>query len=118
MGAMMKMRGGGGGPAAAGPNGAPMDPSAMMSDPDMMKATEEMMGSMSPEMLSSMAKASGVDISEDKAKLIAKSLPTMLRLMRWFGHLKKGWKHMWSPKGKIVLAVIIVLIAMYQNYRT
>merc|ERR1719230_1138296 len=75
--------------AMAGKGG--MDPSAMMNDPDMLKATEQMMKNMSPEMLASMAKASGMDLSEDKAKLVAKFLPWLMRLMRWFGHLKKGW---------------------------
>merc|ERR1711920_1646 len=99
--------GGGGGsmPSFGGQSG--MDPSAMMSDPDMMKATEQMMSSMSPEMLASMAKASGLDISEDKAKMVAKFLPWMMRLMRWFGHVKKVWSAVWSRNGRIGLAVVV-----------
>jgi len=112
-----KFRGGGGGGSGGGNPNAPMDPSAMMNDPDMMKAAESMMASMSPEMLSSMAKASGVDLSEDKAKLVAKFLPWIMRLMRLFGYLKRLWTAMWSAKGRIVIAVLVVLVAMIQHFR-
>jgi len=111
-----KFRGGGGGAGGGNPN-APMDPSAMMNDPDMMKAAESMMASMSPEMLSSMAKASGVELSEDKAKLVTKFLPWIMRLMRLFGYLKRLWTAMWSAKGRIVIAVLVVLVAMIQHFR-
>merc|ERR1712137_1324560 len=40
--------------------GGSLDPSSLMSNPDMMKATEDMMKNMSPDMLSSMARASGM----------------------------------------------------------
>merc|ERR1712226_988951 len=91
-----QMRGGGGPAAAMRGGGEAMDPSTMMGDPDMMKAAEQMMSSMSPEMMASMAKASGVDISEDKAKMAVKFLPYLMRLMRLWGHLKKAWKAVWS----------------------
>merc|ERR1719401_933813 len=94
-----------------------MDPSAMMSDPDMLKATEQMMSSMSPEMLASMAKASGMDISEDKAKLVARFLPYMLKLLRVFTYLKKLWSAMWSAKGRVILAVVVLLAAVIQHFR-
>mmetsp|Transcript_61934 Transcript_61934/g.191763 ORF Transcript_61934/g.191763 Transcript_61934/m.191763 type:complete len:557 (-) Transcript_61934:102-1772(-) len=116
---MMKLSGGmrGGGAGGMGPPGN-MDPSAMMSDPDMLKATEEMMKNMSPETLASMAKASGMDISEDKAKLIAKFLPLIMRLMRWFGYLKRLWAAMWSKNGRLVLAGVVVGIAVLQHMRS
>merc|ERR1712032_461633 len=103
------MRGAGGGmPGGGAGEGGMPDPSAMMSDPDMMKATEDMMKNMSPEMLASMAKASGMDISEDKAKMVARFLPYMLKLLRVFTYLKKLWSAMWSAKGRVVLAVVVL----------
>lgn len=125
MGGMGGMGGGGGMPggmagmmAGMGGGKGGMDPSAMMSDPDMMKATEQMMSSMSPEMLASMAKASGMDISEDKAKMVARFLPLMMRLMRWFGYLKKGWNQLWTRNGRIGIAVFVLAIAYYQHSKT
>merc|ERR1712113_58649 len=100
-----------------GGDGGMPDPSAMMSDPDMMKATEDMMKNMSPEMLASMAKASGMDISEDKAKMVARFLPYMLKLFRVFTYLKKMWSAMWSPKGRVILAVVVLLVAVLQHFR-
>merc|ERR1719401_915510 len=108
--------GGGGGDGM--PDMGGMDPSAMLNNPEMMKATEEMMKNISPEMLASMAKASGVEISEDKAKLVAKFLPWLMKGMRLFGHVKKGWSAVWSKKGRLVLAAFVVFVAMYQHYRS
>merc|ERR1719464_593071 len=108
-----KMRGGG----AAGADGGMPDPSAMMNDPDMMKATEDMMKNMSPEMLASMAKASGLDLDEGKAKMVARFLPWLLKLMRLFGYLKKAWSAAFSRRGRLILAGCVVMIAMLQHYR-
>jgi len=112
-----RMRGGGDRSGGAG-GAADMDPSALLSDPDMMKATEEMMKNMSPETLASMARASGLDMSEDKAQVVAKFLPYMLKLMRCFTYLKKLWSAMWSPSGRIAVAVVIVLLAVLQHFRS
>lgn len=106
-----------GGTAGGMPSSAGMDPSSFMSDPDMMKATEEMMKGMPPETLASMARASGLDISDDKAKIIARFLPWMMKLMRWFGYLKRGWSAMCSPTGRVVLAVIVLMFAVLQHFR-
>merc|ERR1712113_1203822 len=108
-----RMRGNGGG--APSPEG--VDPASILNDPDMMKATEEMMKSMSPETLASMARASGMDISEDKAKLVARLLPWLMKAMRVMGHVKRLWSVIWSPRGRVVLAVVVVLFAVYQHYR-
>merc|ERR1719335_664278 len=79
-----KMRGGGAASGAKGPGDGPPDVASMMNDPDMMKATEDMMKNISPEMLQSMmspemlqsiSKSSGVEIDESRAKTIAKVLP-------------------------------------------
>lgn len=108
------MKGGPGGMASPGS----MDPSAMMNDPDMLKATEQMMKNISPEQLASMAKMSGMDISEDKAKMVAKFLPYMMRLMRLFGYLKKLWSSVWSKKGRFVIAGVVLLAAVVQHMRS
>merc|ERR1711972_241124 len=107
------MRGKGGG--APSPEG--VDPTSILNDPDMMKATEDMMKSMTPETLASMARASGMDISEDKAKLVARLLPWLMKFMRVFGHLKRFWSAMWSPRGRVFLAVAVLLFAISQHYR-
>jgi len=91
--------------------------SSMMNDPDMMKATEEMMKNMSPETLAAMAKASGVDLDEGKAKMVARFLPWLMRFMRWFGYLKQGWSALFSRKGRFVIAGIVVVVAVLQQMR-
>merc|ERR1719356_2265633 len=91
--------------------------SAMMNDPEMMKATEEMMRNMSPETLASMAKASGLDLDEGKAKMVARLLPWLMRLMRVFGYIKRGWSGLFSRRGRYILAAIVLLVAMFQHFR-
>lgn len=116
------MRKGGGGMDGASGAGPPANSAdameAMMNDPDMLKCAEDMMKNMSPETLSSMAKASGIDLDEDKARMLGKFMPYMVKLVRCFGHARKAWRNVWSPKGKVVLAVVVVLIALIQHYRT
>jgi tetratricopeptide (TPR) repeat protein len=92
--------------------------SGFMDDPAMMKAAEDMMKNMSPEMLASMAKSSGVDLDENKAAMLGKMMPYMpylMRCMRAFSYLRKGWKGLWSKKGRIALAVLVLCIALYQH---
>lgn len=123
-----KMRGGAG-PGAGGPGDGPPDMASMMNDPDMMKATEDMMKNISPEMLQSMmspemlqsiSKSSGVEIDEGRAKTIAKVLPWVLpwlmRFMRWFSYLRKVWSSSWNRK-RIGLSVLVVIVAMIQHCR-
>eukprot|EP00931_Biecheleriopsis_adriatica_P117115 TRINITY_DN92664_c0_g1_i1.p1 TRINITY_DN92664_c0_g1~~TRINITY_DN92664_c0_g1_i1.p1 ORF type:complete len:579 (+),score=192.71 TRINITY_DN92664_c0_g1_i1:152-1738(+) len=104
----MKMKGDG--------SGAPQDPSAMMNDPEMMKAAEEMMKNISPDMLQSMAKSAGVEVSEGQAKMISKFMPYVLGCMKCWGYVKRPFSAMFSPKGRIVLAVVILLVAVLQHY--
>jgi len=92
------------------------DPMDMMNDPDMMKAAEEMMKNVSPEMLQNMAKASGVEVSDGQAKMISRVMPFMLGCFKVWGYVKKPFKAAFSPKGRIVLAVVILLIAVMQHY--
>lgn len=92
---------------------------AMMSDPEMMKAAEEMMKSMSPETLAAMAKAQGIDIDEDKAKMMTKVMPFLpyaLKAFRGFQKVKKGVKHVFSPTGRWIIAIVVILAALYQHY--
>mmetsp|Transcript_53631 Transcript_53631/g.114513 ORF Transcript_53631/g.114513 Transcript_53631/m.114513 type:complete len:554 (+) Transcript_53631:306-1967(+) len=111
---MMKMSAGmrGASGAGAGPDGQ-MDPSAMMNDPQMRKAAEDMMSNMTPEMLASMSKAMGVEIGEDKAKLITKFLPYLMKLMRLFYWLKGIWT---AHKMRLIIAFVVVIVAMLQRW--
>jgi len=121
-----QMRGGGmgGNPMAGGVDG---DESAgmggmggmanMMSDPGMMKAAEEMMKNMPPETMAAMARSSGLDLDDDKARMVSKFLPWLMMLMRWFSYVRKAWTVAFSRRGRIVLAVVVLLIAMIQHYR-
>mmetsp|Transcript_36966 Transcript_36966/g.85273 ORF Transcript_36966/g.85273 Transcript_36966/m.85273 type:complete len:544 (+) Transcript_36966:101-1732(+) len=109
------MRGGKGAGAPGQPGGP--DPSAMLNDPEMLKATEKMMASMPPEAIASMMQASGMDIGEDKAKMVARLMPWIMRAMRLFSYLKKGWSQLWSPRGRMVLAAVVLLVAFLQ-YRS
>merc|ERR1712032_46164 len=100
-----------------GPEGSPQDADAMadmMNDPDMMKSM------MSPEMIQSMSKANGVELDEGRAQMLARFLPwvlpPLLRLMRWFGYLRKVWSSAWNRK-RLSLAGLVVVVAMVQNYR-
>mmetsp|Transcript_46727 Transcript_46727/g.84341 ORF Transcript_46727/g.84341 Transcript_46727/m.84341 type:complete len:533 (+) Transcript_46727:95-1693(+) len=99
-----------------GDGSGPKDPMEMMNDPDMMKAAEEMMKNVSPDMLQSMAKASGVELGDGQAKMISRVMPFMLGCFKAWGYVKKPFQAMWSPKGRIVLAVVILLIAVMQHY--
>jgi len=103
----MKMKSGG--------DGTP-DPSQMLNDPEMMKAAEEMMKNMSPEALQSMAKSAGMEVSESQAKMISRVMPFMMKALKLWGHVKSMFSAMFSPRGRIVLAVVIVLVAVGQHY--
>eukprot|EP00913_Durusdinium_trenchii_P028735 g26949.t1 len=96
--------------------GDPKDPSEMLNDPEMMKAAEEMMKNISPEALQSMAKSAGVEVSDSHAKMISKVMPYMMKLLKLWGHIKKMFQAMFSARGRIVLAVVIVLVAVGQHY--
>jgi len=119
---MMKMsksmkagQGGSGGGIA--PGQAPsMD--AMLNNPDMMKAAEDMMKNMSPDMMASMAKSSGIDMDEDKAKMLGKLMPYMpyvLKCMRFFGWTKGLFKSAFSKRGRLVIAAVVLGVAYYQH---
>merc|ERR1712129_469479 len=120
-----QMRGGmgpggipGDGPGGGGLGPGGMDPTALMSDPDMLKMTEQMIGNMSPEAMASMARASGLALSEDKARLVARMLPYLMKLMRWFSYLRQCWSWCWTRNGRIALAGVVMAAAVYQHYRT
>lgn len=90
---------------------------SMMNDPNMMKAAEEMMKNMSPETLTAMARAQGIEMDEGKAKMMGRVmpyLPYIMKCMHAFSYVKKGWRAAWSPRGRIVLAVIVMLVAVVQ----
>merc|ERR1719491_1731322 len=105
-----------GGSPGGMPGGMP-DAEQFLNDPQMMKAAEDMMKNMSPETLSAMAKSSGIDLDENKAKMIGKMMPYMpyvLKCMRAFGFIKRGFKSIFSPRGKMAIAVIVLSVAVYQ----
>lgn len=112
--------GGAGGEDGDGPEG--MDPAAMsgamgsfMDDPKMMKAAEDMMKSMKPETLSAMAKSQGVDLDEDKARMMSRLVPWIMRLMRGVAYCRSVVKR---PKEhwRVVVGVMILFIALLQRW--
>merc|ERR1719238_1165043 len=97
------------------PDAAAMDD--MMNNPEMMKAAEDMMKNMSPETLSAMAKSQGIDLDENKAAMIGKLMPYapyLMKAYRGFVNVKKSVTTNWRG----LLAVLILLIAVWQHYRS
>jgi len=122
------MKGRGKGQGGGGGDGGPVDPMAAMNDPaaydqflndpQMMKAAEDMMKSMSPETLASMAKSSGIDMGEGQAKMLGKMMPYMpylLKCMRAFGYVRRGFKTIFSSKGKVLIAFVVLTAAVVQH---
>jgi len=109
------------GPGGGGPMLDPSDTDAMdkfMSDPQMVKAAEEMMKNMSPETLASMARSSGIDIDEDKTRMLKRILPFLpwiLKGIRWFGAGRKAMKSIFTRRGKMIVAVLVLAIAYWQH---
>lgn len=48
--------------------------------------------------------------------MISKVMPYMMKLLKLWGHIKKMFQAMFSARGRIVLAVVIVLVAVGQHY--
>ena len=71
---------------------------------------------MSPEALQSMAKSAGMEVSESQAKMISRVMPFMMKALKMWGYVKQMFSAMFSPRGRIVLAVVIVLVAVGQHY--
>lgn len=114
--AMRSGQGAGGGPDLSSMNTDAM--ASMMNDPGMMKAAEEMMKNISPETLASMAKAQGIDISDDQVKMMGRMMPLIpwvMKAMRVWGYVKKPLQSVFSSRGRIILAVLVVLIAVIQH---
>lgn len=94
----------------------PKDPSQMLNDPEMMKAAEEMMKSISPEALQSMAKSAGIEVSESHAKMMSKVMPYLMKCLKLWGFIKRIFAAMFSARGRIILAVVILFVAVSQHY--
>eukprot|EP00490_Sorites_sp_Unknown_P030380 CAMPEP_0114685044 /NCGR_PEP_ID=MMETSP0191-20121206/59940_1 /TAXON_ID=126664 /ORGANISM="Sorites sp." /LENGTH=171 /DNA_ID=CAMNT_0001968845 /DNA_START=171 /DNA_END=686 /DNA_ORIENTATION=+ len=103
----MKMKQGG---------GDPKDASQMLNDPEMMKAAEEMMKNMSPEALQSMAKSAGIEVSESHAKMMSKVMPYLMKCLKLWGFIKRMFVAMFSARGRVILAVVILMVAVGQHY--
>lgn len=109
----MRRRGQG---SSSSSDAGPPDMSDMLNNPEMMKAAEEMMKNMSPEMLTSMAKSSGLDINEDQAKMMTKLMPFIpyaMKAWRCFSWVKKN---VFSSRGRVLLAAFILAFAVFQHY--
>eukprot|EP00927_Polykrikos_kofoidii_P078608 TRINITY_DN75412_c0_g1_i1.p1 TRINITY_DN75412_c0_g1~~TRINITY_DN75412_c0_g1_i1.p1 ORF type:complete len:610 (+),score=160.57 TRINITY_DN75412_c0_g1_i1:198-1832(+) len=125
---MRKKKGGGGQEAGMNDPAMMNDPekmndamSSFMDDPEMMKAAEEMMKSMSPETLAAMAKSSGIDLDENKAKMIGKLMPYvpwLFKGMRGFQKVKKGVKSVFTNRGRVIIAIVVLLAAIIQHWRS
>jgi len=108
----------------AGGGAGCMDAASMddvMGYPDMMKVAEDMMANMSPETLMAMASSSGIELDEGKAKMIGKLMPLLpyvMKTMHFFGKVKKGVKALFSPRGRIVIAVVVMLAARARHIKS
>jgi len=115
------MPGMGAGGGMMGADGGMPGADEFLNNPDMMKAAEDMMKSMSPEMMASMAKSSGIDMDEGKAKMIGKLMPYvpyLFKCMRAFGAVKRGAKGIFSARGRVVIALVVLFGAVYQHYNS
>lgn len=55
-------------------------------------------------------------MSDTHAKMISRVMPYMLKLMKLWGYIKSMFQAMFSPRGRIVLAVVVLLVAVGQHY--
>eukprot|EP00435_Cladocopium_sp_Y103_P018264 s2781_g4.t1 len=94
----------------------PKDASQMLNDPEMMKAAEEMMKSISPEALQSMAKSAGIEVSESHAKMMSKVMPYLMKCLKLWGFIKRMFAAMFSARGRMILAAVILFVAVGQHY--
>ena len=62
------------------------------------------------------AKFAGVEVSDSHAKMLSKVMPYMMKALKLWGYIKKMFQAMFSARGRIVLAVVIVLVAVGQHY--
>jgi len=86
----------------------------MMNDPQMMKAAEDMMKSMKPETLSAMAKSQGMDLDEDKARMMTKMIPWVMKVMRGLAYCKSVLRRP-REHWRVVLGIMIVILAFVQR---
>lgn len=87
------------------------------------------MKNISPEALQSMAKSAGwegerapaaflpgIEVSESHAKMMSKVMPFLMKGLKLWGYIKKMFQAMFSPRGRIILAAVILLVAVGQHF--
>jgi len=102
----------------AGADGDPSKAMDMMSEnPDMLDQAAKMMQNMNPDDLAKMMPGS----DPNQAKMLSKLmpyLPYLLKCMKIFGYCRRGFKTMFSPKGRIAIAVVVLAAAAAQHYNS
>jgi len=109
---MQKMAGEGG---MGGDPASAMD--AMTNNPEMLSQAAKMFENMSPEDIEKIMP--GTDPGQ--AKMLGKMMPYMpyiLRCMKVFGYARRGWKAIFTTKGRVVIALVILTAAVVQHYRS
>lgn len=57
-----------------------------------------------------------MEVSESHAKMISKVMPYLMKALKLWGYIKKMFVAMFSARGRIILAVVIVMVAVGQHY--
>ena len=60
--------------------------------------------------------APGIEVSESHAKMMSKVMPYLMKCLKLWGFIKRIFAAMFSARGRIILAVVILFVAVSQHY--
>ena len=61
-------------------------------------------------------RAPGIEVSESHAKMMSKVMPYLMKCLKLWGFIKRIFAAMFSARGRIILAVVILFVAVSQHY--